>query len=289
VFVSEETPRERMERAVRAVRREGQKAALIEATVEAVAVLLVVDLLLSVVPVAQLPPTVPVPESVAPSPAFAALDTGAVVAVVVGVVTFGAGLWLRLRRPAVERFGAVNPAVSEALRTARDAVESDADGRMATRLYEDTVAALRETSSLGLLHVRRIAVVLVLIAVLAPASIGATATGFEVTLDGGEDGSPASQGPSDEFEGLQDPDSVLGDPEDVEAGDEAVNATVGSQGGGGNESQAAAPGAYSGFGQSGDVETEGQQAGFAEQERLEDAELIREYNLRIRQEEDDTQ
>jgi hypothetical protein len=288
VFVSEESPRERMERAIRAVRREGQKAALIESTVEAVALLLVVDLLLSVVPVAGLPASVPVPASVAPTPAFETVDTGAVVAVGVGGTTFVLGLWLRLRRPAVERFGAVNPGVSEALRTARDALHADAEGRMAARLYEDTVAALRETSSLGLLHVRRIGVVLLVIAVLAPASIGATATGFEVVLAGADDAPTGGQTTADEFEGLQDPDSVLGDPEDVEAGDEAVNATVGSQGSGGNESQAAAPGAYSGFGQAGDVETEGQQAGFAEQERLEDAELIREYNLRIRQE-DDTQ
>jgi hypothetical protein len=138
--------------------------------------------------------------------------------------------------------------------------------------------------------VRRIGVVLLLVAVLAPASIGATAAGFELVLGGDDEPTAPGSSVTDEYEGLQDPDSVLGDAEDVDAGDEAVNATVGSEGGGGNESRSA-PEAYdSGFGGPGTTETESQQAGFAEQERLEDAELIREYNLRIRQEsEDDTQ
>jgi hypothetical protein len=283
-----ETPRERMERGIHAVRREGQKAALIESTVEAVAALLLVDLLFAVVPIAELPATVPVPG--APTPALATLETGAVVAVVAGVSTFGLTLWLRLRRPTVERFGEVNPDLAEALRTARDAVEADAEGRMAARLYEDTVERLGEASSLGLLHVRRIGAVLLVIAVVAPASIGATATGFEVTLGGDEDARAPGSTLTDEYEGLQDPDSVLGDAEDVEAGDEAVNATVGSEGGGGNDSRSAPESYDSGFGGAGDAETESQQAGFAEAERLEDAELIREYNLRIRQDDDeDTQ
>jgi len=285
--MSGETPRERMERGIRAVRREGQKAALVEATVEAVAVLLLVDLVVAVTPVEQLPSSLPVPG--APTPALATVDTGAVLALVAGLLAFGLGLWYRLRRPAVERFAAVNPEVSEALRTARDAVESEMEGQMAARLYEDTVRRLGEASSLGLLHVRRIGVVLLVIAVVAPASIGATAADFEVTLGGDDEAAAPGSAVTDEYEGLQDPDSVLGDAEDVDAGDEAVNASVASEGGGGNESRSA-PAAYdSGFGGTADAETESQQAGFAEQERLEDAELIREYNLRIRQEDDDTQ
>ena len=284
--MSGETPRERMERGIRAVRREGQKAALIEATVEAVAALLVVDLVLAVVPIAGLPPSVPVPG--APVPALAAVGTGAVIAVVVGLVVFAVGLWYRLRQPTVERFAAANPSLSEALRTARDAVESDAEGQMAARLYEDTIERLSEASSLGLLHVRRVGVLLLVVAVVAPATIGATATGFEVALDGDDGSTAPGSSVTDEYEGLQDPDSVLGDAEDVDAGDAAVNATVASEGGGGNESRSA-PAAYeSGFGGAGDAETESQQAGFAEQERLADAELIREYNLQIRQEDDET-
>lgn len=279
--------RERMERAVRAVRREGQKAALVASTVEAVAVLLVVDVALAVVPVAALPPTVGVPDPLVPAPALAAVDTGAVVAVVAGLSTFGLGLGLRLRRSAVEQFAAVNPEVAEALRTARDVLESDREGRMAERLYEDTVDRLGEASSLGLLGVRRVGVVLVVVAVLAPASIGVTATGFEVALGGGGPTATTST-TTDDYEGLQDPNAVLGEPEDVGAGSETVNATVGSEGSDGDESRTASSGAYDGgFGGSG-TEVESQQAGFAEQERLEDAELIREYNLRVRQE-DDTQ
>lgn len=285
--MTDETPRERMERAIRVIRREGRKAALVEATVEAVAVLLAVNLLVAVVPLAGVPATVPVPDALAVTPAFAALSTGAVAGVLAALVAFALGTWLRLRRSTVERFGAVNPPVAEALRTARDAVRDGRESRMAARLYEETVERLRETSSLGLLDLRRVGVALVLVAVLAPASIGATATGFQVTLDGGEGGDAAPPASNDDYEGLQDPDSVLGDSDDVEAGSQAVNATVGSSGSDGNESREAAPGAYeSGFGGDG-VETQSQQAGFAEQERLEDAELIREYNIRIRGEDDE--
>ncbi len=280
-----ETPRERMERGIRAVRREGQKATLIESTVEAVAVLLLVNLFIAVVPIAQLPETVPVPG--APTPALATLNTGAVVAAIAGVSVFAVALRLRLRRPTVERFGEVNPELAEALRTARDAVEADAEGPMAARLYDDTVERLGEASSLGLLDLRRLGVVLLVVAVAAPASIGATAAGFEVALSGGDETVAPGQTVTDEYEGLQDPDSVLGDSDDVVAGDEAVNATVGSEGGGGNDSRSAAESYDSGFAGAGDAETESQQAGFAEEERLEDAKLIREYNLRIRQEEDD--
>lgn len=279
--------RERMERAVRAVRREGQKAALVASTVEAVAVLLVVDVSLAVVPVAALPPTVAVPDPLVPAPALAAVDIGAVVAVVAGLSTFGFGLGLRLRRSTVEQFAAVNPEVAEALRTARDVLESDREGRMAERLYEDTVDRLGEASSLGLLGVRRVGVVLVVVAVLAPASIGVTATGFEVALGGGGPTATTST-TTDDYEGLQDPNAVLGEPEDVEAGSETVNATVGSEGSDGDESRTASSGAYDGGFGGPETEVESQQAGFAEQERLEDAELIREYNLRVR-EEDDTQ
>ncbi|MFB6167506.1 MAG: hypothetical protein ABEJ43_01520 [Haloferacaceae archaeon] len=283
--MTDETPRERMERGIRAVRREGQKAALVEATVEAVAALLVVNFVLGIVPVAQLPSSLPVPG--APVPALETVDTDAVVAVVAGLVVFGGGIWYRLRQPTVEQFAAVNPELSEALRTARDAVESGAEGQMAARLYEETVERLGEASSVGLLHLRRVGVVLLVVAVLAPASIGTTAAGFELVLGGGDESTAPGSSVTDEYEGLADPDSVLGEAENVETGDEAVNATVGSQGGGGNESRSAAAAYESGFGAPGTAEAETQQAGFAEQERLEDAELIREYNLRIRQETDD--
>ena len=176
-----ETPRERMERGIRTVTREGQKATLIESTVEAVAVLLLVNLFIAVVPIAQLPETVPVPG--APTPALATLNTGAVVAAIAGVSVFAVALRLRLRRPTVERFGEVNPELAEALRTARDAVEADAEGRMAARLYDDTVERLGEASSLGLLDLRRLGVVLLVVAVAAPASLGATAAGFEVAVE----------------------------------------------------------------------------------------------------------
>lgn len=277
--------RERMRTAIRAVRREGQKAALIYATVDAVLALVVVTLVLRVVELPSLPSTLPTPAALVAVGAPSTVALAAVAGLAAGGTTFAVELAVRLRQPLVERFESVNPEVSEALRTARDAVESGRESRMATRLYATTIDRLRETSSLGLIDVRRIAVTFLLVALLAPASVHVAAVDYDLTFGGG-----GSEGPSDqasaadsEYEGLQNPDQVLGDPEDVRSGNRSVEATLPTQGtGDGNaSSESYGSGGYAGDG----VEVESQQAGFDEGERLEDAELIREYNLRIREDE----
>jgi hypothetical protein len=71
----------------------------------------------------------------------------------------------------------------------------------------------------------------------------------------------------------------------VPAGTEELDASVdtsGSGSGNGTDAESAAAYADSGFDTDGSIES--QRAGFSERERLEDAELIREYNLRIREE-----
>ncbi|MFB6161178.1 MAG: hypothetical protein ABEJ61_08385 [Haloferacaceae archaeon] len=280
--------RERMRRGIRAVRREGRKAALIYATVDAVLALLLVNLLLRVTALPSVPSALPVPGAAVAVGAPATVDLAVVAGVVAGIGAFGADLALRLRRPLVERFESVNPEVSEALRTARDAVEAGRESRMATRLYDETVERLGETSSLGLLDLRRIAVTILLVALLAPASVHVVAVDYQVTFDGGEEAPRDGTSTTDsEYEGLQNPDQVLGDPEDVRAGDRSIDTTLPTQGSGSGNASAAE--SYDSGGYAGSaVEVESQQAGFAEQERLEDAELIREYNLRIREEEERT-
>ncbi|MFB6080687.1 MAG: hypothetical protein ABEJ81_06800 [Haloferacaceae archaeon] len=277
----------RMKRAVRAVRREGRKAAALHAAAEAVAVLLAVNLGLAAAG-SSLPGALsrPVPLPTAGVAGLAdSVEVGALVAVGAGAVTAVVAYWLRFRHPAVERFESINPPVAEALRTARDALESDREGPMTDRLYASVLDRLRECSSLGLIGVRRLAVTLVLIALLGAANVQVAVVDVGFGIGGGGKANAAG-GPgagSGDYAGLQNPDQVLGDPENVSSGSEEVNATLPSRGGK-NGSPSSESYSTSGFAASGDVES--QQAGFAEQERLEDAELIRKYNLRIREEDD---
>ncbi|WP_136602390.1 DUF7502 family protein [Salinigranum halophilum] len=284
------SPETRMQRALAEVRREGYKVAVIYAAVDAALAVLVVNLLLQVTKPEQLPTTLPWPRVVfdaivgyAGAPP-APLQTSVVVGLLAGVAVFVGEVIARTRRPLVEQFEGANPGVQDALRTARDTVRAGRDSRMALALYEDVLARLGRTSSIGLVNVKRVLLTVVVISVVSLASIQVAVVDLDVrdfNADEGVDGSDRTS----EYEGLQDASGVLGDPEDVSAGEETLNTTLSTQGGGDDGSESAAA-AYdsSGFAGSGDVE--GQEAGFAESEQLEDAELIREYNLQIRETDD---
>lgn len=289
--MTDATSRERMQRAIRAIRREGRKAAAIHAAAYGVAVLLAVNLALAVLAGAlpdALAAGIPLPAALPDAGLPDAVDATALVAAAAGLLTaVGAYAWT-LWRPTVERFEAVNPPVAEALRTARDAVRADREGPMADRLYESVMERLQGTSSVGLVNLRRLAATVALVALLGAANVQVAVLDLDLVGGGPTDagaGDGRAPGSTDEYSGLQDPDEVLGEPEDVSAGSEEVNATIGTQGGG-NGSGSTASYATGGFASGASVES--QQAGFAEQERLEDAELIREYNLRIRDDEEES-
>lgn len=283
---------ERIRAALRAVRFEAWKAATIHSVVDAAAVFLAVNLVVAALGPAGLPDQIPVPTGVTDPIADAAgvslaqvtIPSSALVALGVGLLTLGVALWLRLRRPLIEQFEAVNPPVAEALRTARDALEDERDSAMAVRLYEDVLDRLAESSGVALVNLRRLAVTLVVVAVLSVATVQVAAVDLAL-LDGTDDG--PTDGPVDqpsEFTGLEDGDAVLGDPEDVQAGDENLTAQIESTGGEEEvdpTQQFPSDGAGSPSGS-----FDSQQAGFAGSEELEDAELIREYNLRIRDDEE---
>jgi hypothetical protein len=287
--------RRRMRRAVGAVRREGRKAAVVVATVDATLALLATTLLFRLVAVDAVPTAVPLP---GPLLDLVAAATGRPVAattvhgsvylgVAVGAVVFVADVARQLRRPLVERFEGANPSVAEALRTARDAVDSGADSAMARRLYDDVLARLRETSSIGLVDGRRLVVAIFLLAGVAVGNVAVVAVDVQVTVD--TDGREQAGGSTqpDNYGGLEDPDSVLGDPTDVGTGGDDLNASIPTSGDGGTGNASDAPSAYDASGFGGDATVESQQAGFDEAERLEDADIIREYNLRIRETDDD--
>jgi hypothetical protein len=287
---------DRIAAALSAVRREVRKAALVHAAVEGALVAVVATLLLSLATPEPLSGAVPLPGVV-----FVALRSvpvvgpvaprtvgvASLVAVGLGGVGFAGAYLLRLRRPLVEQFEAANPPVREALRTARDAVEGGSDTEMARRLYADVIATLRETSTLELVDARRLTVTVVLVAVVAVASVQVAVINPDLggILPGGNGPEPNIEQPDDDE--LQDGDEILGDAEDVEAGDEVENITVPGTGEGDGEGPTA-PGAGTGGG-GGTGGFDSQQAGFAGDERIEDAELVREYNLRIREFDDGTE
>jgi len=284
--------RDQMEQALRAIRREGWKAACIYAIVDGVAVLLAVNLTLSVLEPSWTPESVTVVSSV-PSGVATTLDVAGPVSIpgeiqvgagVAGVVLVGEFVW-RVRQPLVERFEAGNPAVAEALRTARDAVRSDADSPMARRLYEDVLDGLQETSSVALLDLRRVSVTVVLVLVLSVVSVQAAVYDVSVGNDANLTDDTADREENVTFSGLQDGESVLGESEVGEVGDENLTAEVESTRGDEetetdeDRSDVGGPAGGGGGANSG---IEGQQAGFDRQEDIEDAQLVREYNVRIR-------
>lgn len=291
------TPSEerKIRRAIAEIRREGWKVAVIYGVVDAALATLAVNLAATVAGgVPGLPARLPFPaairrvlrEAAGVTLAEPTVSSTAVVGAAVGsLVLVGEVAW-RLRRPLVEQFEAANPALRESLRTARDAVRRDGHSRMALRLYESVLADLERASSVGLIDLRRVAVTLLVVVAMSIATIHLAVVDISLAgLGGTADGQAPDGGQRTEYTGLQDGSSVLGEPEDVPEGQEELDATIdtaGSGSGEGSGGQSAAAYENSGFDPSTTVES--QRAGFTEREQLEDAELIREYNLRIRQE-----
>jgi len=288
----------KIRRALTQIRREGWKVAAIYATVDAALFALVVNLAATVLGgVPRLPDRLPIPstvvrtlrETAGVTLAEPTVSSAAVAGVAVGLLAFVVEVAWRVRRPLVEQFEAANPALRESLRTARDAVRRDQHSRMARRLYESVLDDLREASSVGLLDLRRIAVTVVLLSAVSVATIQLAVV--DISLAGlGDDAGPEAPtgGTESDYAGLQDGSSILGEPEDVPEGSENLDANIdtsGSGGGDGTDAESAASYEDSGF--EGPEGVESQRAGFTDQEQLEDAELIREYNLRIREEDNE--
>lgn len=282
-----------VEDALREVRREGRKVAALYAAVDAALVLLATNLVVAhlgpgILPEElRLPATLvgPVADALGRSVGPVEVPASAVLAVVVGVAAFTVEYVVRVRRPLVEQFEAANPDLRVALRTARDAASNGAETRMALRLYEDVLDRLRGASSARLLDGTRVAVTMVAVVGLCLLTIQTAAVDFDlVGLDGS--GPSGADGPdqSRAYEGLQDADGVLGDAEDVDAGDEELAAQVASSGGD-RDPDADRVGGYDSVDHAGSGDFESQQSGYAPAEEIEDAALIREYNLQIRDDE----
>jgi hypothetical protein len=295
---SEETTHQanrKIRQALIEVRREGWKVATIYAVVDATLVALVVNLVVTIADVPGLPQRVPLPEVVLDVLARGGMTfadptvaTGTILGVLIGGIVFFGELGWRVHQPLVEQFETANPDLREALRTARDAVENGSQSQMAVRLYEDILNDLKQASSVGLLDLRRVTGTILVIAVISVATIQLAVVDISLL---GLDNSPESElesGSESEYSGLQDGSSILGDPEDVPTGEEELDTQIDTSGSGSDDGDGADSAAAYNTGGFGDPSIETQRAGFSERERLEDAELIREYNLRIREEGEDT-
>ena len=282
----------RMRRALTEIRREGWKVAAIYGVVDAALVTLIANLVLSVARPSFVPASVPLPSVVADALgattgwtlADPSVAGSAVVGVTLGLAVFGVEVAARVRQPLVEQFEAANPGLRESLRTARDAVERGRESRIARRLYKEVLNELRRSSSVGLLDLRRLSATLIVLLLVSAATVPLAAVDLSFEGFGGAgDETPPDAGTED-YAGLQDPSAILGDPEDVPAGEENLDAIVDTSGSGsGAETGPDSAAAYDDSGFSGSGVVESQRAGFTEAERLEDAELIREYNLQIRE------
>lgn len=267
----------RMQRAVRSVRREGYKAALVYALVDAALVAAAVNLLVRVTATDSHLAAVP------------ALDPGLVPAVVgtaAGALALAAEFACRARRSSVAAFEASNPELREALRTARDAASDGSETRMARALYGDVLERLRGVSGTDLVDRRRVSATVLVVLLLGGVSAHVAVTDLHLDDFAGPDGTDAPTNPaSDDYDGLRNGDEILGDAEDVSAGDDELDTRLPSSGSGDEESSRSAydGGEYS----RPDEGVEDQQAGYAGDEQLADAELIREYNLAIRNEENE--
>lgn len=258
-----------MRQAITVVRHEGYKAAFIAAVFDGTITGLGVLLTLTIVRIHTVPP------------AYLAVATG----LVAGTASFAA----RLRRPLVERFEAVNPEVHEALRTARDALNDDDTSTMARALYANVIDRLQETSSIKLLNPRRLGLRFVILFALSIAVIQASLLG--VNLGAGPTGPPggngnagAPSGPTPTPVSLQPGDDVLGDPTTVTPGGENLSAVIDRQIGTGDDREQRE---YETGGLDPDTTVEAERADYAPPDDIENADLIREYNLRIREETDD--
>jgi hypothetical protein len=274
-----EDPRAAVEGAVKEIRRESLKAAAVPALVDGVVVLLAANLVLALVS-ARLP-----------GPEWAGLAAAAGLGLVVATGEFA----LQVRRPPVERFEAANPDLREALRTARDAATAGADSVVARRLYADVLERLRAASSAELVPVRRVAATAVLVVVLSVATVGVAAGGIGlgpvVDGDGGTNG-PAANGTTadgnNSYTGLQDGDSVLGAETNVSDGSDETELVIsGTEGGAGDDDTPTSNRSYESDRYVPEGSYEAQQAGYDAPDDVQNADIIREYNLRIREDDDE--
>jgi hypothetical protein len=270
--VSSDDLRATVREAITRVRREALKAAAVHAVVYGALAALAVNLALTALGLDL------------PGPSY----TRQALAAAVGVAVLVAVFVRRTRTPLVEQFEAVNPSVAEALRTARDTVADGTDSRVARRLYRDVLDRLSRASSQQLVDTGRVALAVVLVLGLSLATIQVSAVGLDLTPPQSEPTAPTDPPRDDEYDGLEDGEAILGEEENVTSGDDDLDAVVGGASGGSGDVEERDRSFESG-GFSSEGAFDAQRAGFSTSDDVENADIIREYNLRIRDDDTDTE
>ena len=290
-------PREELLAAVSEISREAKKAAFLQAALDAMLVFVVLRLALQLTPVGDgsgALVSVPIPGGLAgalsgvgiilPDPVTV---TGAGAATVLTAVSwFVADAFLRYGRLGVERFEADNPVVEEALRTARDTAEGDVDNPVAVELYREVLGRLEDTSSRAFVQRRQLVAVVVGLALVSAATVGVAGLGLSPIGTGGDadvgtvgGAGGGGGGAGGESSGSGGGEDLLGEEGEVERGTDDRSLQLRGEG----EGQAGGGGDYSGGSFDADPgRVEASRAEFSEEERPEDAELVRAYTERIR-------
>ena len=287
-----ETKAEKILQAEKEIRREGAKAAFLHGMVEATVFFVVVYFVLFTFQPDAVPDTIPIEQ------ADVAVPGAVVVAAVAAFLFLIADAYLVYHKRTLEYFEDVNPQINEALRTARDAAERDEKTEMAEALYDDVLKELKNTSSDGFVSIPRMTGSVVLVFALAFLLLSASMGGFgggqslfsdETTNQGASsaqgEGAGGGGGGSGNAEGeLQNAEDVLGESGEVSRGENRQNAELDRSGSGGDgEGGSGAVGEGRDYSEG--VSVEGQRTEFSPEEEIEDAELVKEYNLRVRSDE----
>lgn len=286
------TNAEKILQAEKEIRREGAKAAFLHGVVEAILLFVVVYFVLFAVQPDIVPELMPI------QPAGVAVPGAVVVSAVLALVFLVADVYLVYRRRTLEYFEEVNPQVKEALRTARDAAKRGEHTEMSEALYEDVLEELKTTSSDGFVSIPRMAGSVLLVFAIAFLLLSASLTSFggggglfsdQTTAQGGGGGEGESEGGGGGGEGetqeeQQSSGDVLGESGEVTRGTDERNVELDRSGSGGD-----GEGGTGSVGEGRDlgdrVRVEGQRTEFSPEEEIEDAELVKEYNLRVRSDE----
>ena len=284
---------EKVLQAEKEIRREGAKAAFLHGFVEATGLFIVVYFALFTVDPGFVPGTVSVEQ------AGVAVPGAVIVSAAVGLVFFVVDAAFVYRRRTLEYFEDVNPHINEALRTARDAAERGEDTEMAQALYEDVLEELKDTSSDGFVSIPRMAGSVLLVFAVAFLLLSASLGGFgggdslfgnDQTSQGSStsegEGGGGGGGGSENAEGeAQSSEDVLGESGEVSRGADEQNVELDRSGSGGEGDGGGTGSVGEGRDYGEGVSVEGQRTEFSPEEEIEDAELVKEYNLRVRSDE----
>jgi len=291
-----EPPREELLAAVSEIDREAKKAAFLHAALDAMLVFVALRLTLQLTSLGSgsgALVSVPLPGGLAGAlggvgivlPDPVPVSAAGAATVLTAASWFVADALLRYDRLGVERFETDNPVVEEALRTARDAAEGDADTPVATELYREVLGRLEDTSSREFLRRRQLVVAVAGIALVSAATVGVAGLGLSLGTGGDADVGAVGGtgggggGAGGESSGSGGGEDLLGEEGDVERGTDDRSVQLRGEG----EGQAGGGGDYSGGSfdaDPGSVETS--RAEFTDEERPEEAELVRAYTERIR-------